>query len=105
MSLDAIHLTSILESVSDDTLAQAILMMTIREVMRLPFAAATVKWADPNGKEWDLEGRCLVIGTRAVLWTHSDEAGDTDHIVIKAPADPVTAAHEYAVEIVDGLTK
>ena len=103
MTIDQKSLMRIIACLSDEALIEAIRKMPTHDLCHLPYESAPATWRDSEGKEWTIEGKCLILGERAVMWTSSDQAGDDDHIVITAPADPVTAAQEYASEIAADL--
>lgn len=68
-------------------------------------ASHTAHWRDAVGKRWELPTYLLVVGTRAILWTCTDEAGVADVYVTDAedPADLDAQVREYAEDIAGNL--
>jgi hypothetical protein len=103
MTMTIDNLTTLLNSMPNEALIDAVQAMDGTQLSRMPYDSAEAEWTDTEGKTWTLTGRCLTVGARAVLWTSCDEAPDADWVVIDAPADDAVAAKAHADEIAAGL--
>lgn len=72
----------------------------------------TAEWIESSeNKTWELPTYGLVIGSRVVMWTHTDEAGIDDVTIVDAECisvdddtiDVADQVREYAEEIAEGL--
>ena len=99
MKLNNKDLMRMIAALSDAAIIEAIQSMPDGELNHMPFDSGAAEWTDSEGKQWEITGKCLVLGDRAILWTSCDGSPDDDHTVIRAPSDPAQAAQEYADEI------
>lgn len=66
-------------------------------------ASLVVDWRDAAGQTWHLPCHALVIGSRVVMWTRTDEAGIDDVTVVDRDGEVEDQLREFAEDIADDL--